>query len=236
MEFLEQFLDFVRQLTDPDRLATLLNSLGVLFYLLLFAVVFCETGLVVTPILPGDSMLFAVGAVASLPGANLSLTVILAALIVAAVGGDAVNYAIGYHVGPRVFSSERSRLFNKKHLLRTQAFYEKYGAKTIVLARFVPIVRTFAPFVAGIGKMRYFQFAVYNVTGGVAWVLLCVLAGYFFGNIEWVKRRFEIVLVAIVLLSVLPMVIEVFLVRRRRGAVAPTPSFPSSALERGEQL
>src|SRR5207253_2870161 len=149
----------------------------------LFIVVFCETGLVVTPVLPGDSMLFAVGAVAALPGANLSLVVILLALMAAAVLGDGVNYMIGYHVGPKVFSSERSRLFNKKHLLRTQAFYEKYGGKTIILARFMPIIRTFAPFVAGIGKMSYCRFALYNVTGGVAWVLVCVLAGYFFGNI-----------------------------------------------------
>jgi membrane-associated protein len=217
MEFVQQLLDLIRELTEPDRLAVLLNSLGPWFYLLLFAVVFCETGLVVTPILPGDSMLFAVGAVAALAGTNLDVTVILLTLIVAAVGGDAANYAIGYHVGPKVFTSERSRLFNKKHLLRTQAFYEKYGAKTIILARFVPIVRTFAPFVAGIGKMRYFQFALYNVIGGVAWVLLCVFAGYFFGNIEWVKRHFEAVLVAVVLVSVLPLGIEYFLARRRHA-------------------
>jgi membrane-associated protein len=218
MEFIEQVLDFIRVLTDPDRLAGLLNSLGLWFYLLLFVVVFCETGLVVTPILPGDSMLFAVGAVASLPGTNLSMVAIVSALILAAVGGDAVNYAIGYHVGPRVFASEKSRLFSKKHLLRTQAFYEKYGGKTIILARFVPIVRTFAPFVAGIGKMRYFQFALYNVIGGVAWVLLCVFAGYFFGNIGWVRAHFESVLIAVVLVSVLPIGIEYFLARRRAGA------------------
>jgi membrane-associated protein len=229
MEYLEQFLDLIRQLTDPDRLAALLHSMGALFYVLLFAVVFCETGLVVTPFLPGDSMLFAVGAVASLPGANLSLTVILVVLVVAAVGGDAVNYAIGFHAGPKVFCSERSWLFHKKHLLRTQAFYEKYGGKTIILARFIPIIRTFAPFVAGIGKMSYFRFALYNVTGGVAWVFLCVFSGYFFGNIAWIKAHFEMVLIAIVVISVLPMVLELFLARRR-GAL--TTSFPSSAWER----
>ena len=218
MEFIEQVLDFIRVLTDPDRLAGLLNSLGMWFYLLLFVVVFCETGLVVTPVLPGDSMLFAVGAVAALPGTNLSMVAIVSALILAAVGGDAVNYAIGYHVGPRVFTSEHSRLFNKKHLLRTQAFYEKYGGKTIILARFIPIVRTFAPFVAGIGKMSYFSFALYNVTGGVAWVCLCVFAGYFFGNIAWVRAHFESVLVAIVLVSVMPIAIEYLLSRRRAGA------------------
>ncbi|HMF14673.1 MAG TPA: DedA family protein [Gemmataceae bacterium] len=218
MELLQQLFDLIRELTDPDRLAALLHSMGAWFYVLLFVVVFCETGLVVTPILPGDSMLFAVGAVASLAGADLNLAIILLGLIAAAVGGDAANYAIGYHVGPRVFTSERSRLFNRKHLFRTQAFYEKYGAKTIILARFVPIVRTFAPFVAGIGKMRYFQFALYNVVGGVAWVLLCVLSGYFFGNVEWVKRHFEAVLVAVVLVSVMPIAVEYLLARRRQTA------------------
>jgi membrane-associated protein len=215
MEYVQQFLDFIRVLTDPDRLATLLQSMGAWFYVVLFVIVFCETGLVVTPFLPGDSMLFAVGAVASLSDAGLSLPALFLVLIVAAVGGDAVNYAIGYHVGPRVFSSERSRFFNKKHLLRTQAFYEKYGGKTIILARFIPIIRTFAPFVAGIGKMRYVKFAAYNVIGGVAWVLLCVFAGFFFGKFPWIRAHFEGVLVAIVVLSVLPMVIELILVRRR---------------------
>ena len=215
MEFLEQALDLVRQLTTPERLAELLNRLDVWFYAILFAVVFCETGLVVTPFLPGDSMLFAVGAVAALPASQLSLPTILLVLIVAAVLGDAVNYSIGYYVGPKVFASERSWLFNKKHLLKTQAFYEKYGPKTIVLARFVPIIRTFAPFVAGIGKMNYFRFASYNVIGGVAWVLICAGAGYCFGNIDWVKRHFEAVLVAIVVISVMPMAIEFVLALRR---------------------
>src|SRR5438552_3332093 len=134
MELLQQLLDLFHQLTDPDQLGKLVESMGVWFHVLLFIVVFCETGLVVTPVLPGDSMLFAVGAVAALPGANLSLVVILLALMAAAVLGDGVNYTIGYHVGPKVFSSERSRLFNKRHLLRTQAVYEKYGGKTIILA------------------------------------------------------------------------------------------------------
>jgi membrane-associated protein len=230
MDFIHQIVELISKLTDPDQLAILLQSMGAWFYIILFVVVFCETGLVVTPILPGDSMLFAVGAVASLADANLSLPILILMLIVAAVGGDAVNYAIGYHVGPRVFSSERSRLFNKKHLLRTQAFYEKYGGKTIILARFIPIIRTFAPFVAGIGKMRYVQFALYNVVGGVAWVLLCVCAGYFFGNIAWIRAHFEMVLVAIVFLSVLPMAIELVLARRRRGT--EKPELVSAAAER----
>jgi membrane-associated protein len=220
MELIQQALDLIRQLTNPDSLSQLLNSMGVWFYVLLFVVVFCETGLVVTPFLPGDSMLFAVGAVAALEGSQLSLPVLLAGLIAAAVLGDAVNYAIGYYVGPRVFSSEKSRLFNKAHLLRTQAFYEKYGGKTIILARFIPIIRTFAPFVAGIGKMSYWRFASYNVIGGVAWVLICVFAGYLFGTREWVKKNFEAVLVAIIFISVLPMIIEFILARRRKSALA----------------
>src|SRR5258708_1653282 len=167
------------------------------FYALLFLVVFAETGLVVTPILPGDSLLFAVGAVAAGTSSPLSLPLLLLLLVAAAVLGDAVNYAIGYRLGPRVFKYENSWLLNKKHLLRAQTFYEKYGSKTIILARFVPIVRTFAPFVAGIGKMEYRRFAFYNVIGAVLWVGLCVTAGYFFGNIPWVVSHFELVLVGI---------------------------------------
>src|SRR5262245_50724890 len=217
MELVQQLLDLFHRLADPDQLGLLVESMSVWFHFLIFAVVFCGTGLVVTPILPGDSMRFAVGAVAALPGAKLNLLVILLTLMAAAVIGDAVNYTIGYYVGPKVFVSERSRLFNKKHLLRTQAFYEKYGGKTIILARFMPIIRTFAPFVAGIGKMSYFRFALYNVTGGIAWVLLCVLAGYFFGNIPWVKSNFETVIIAIVLISIMPMLIELLLARRRNA-------------------
>jgi membrane-associated protein len=187
-------------------------------YAVLFLVVFCETGLVVTPFLPGDSLLFAVGALAAGAASGLSMPLLLAVIIAAAVLGDAVNYAIGYRVGPRVFKYERSRLFNRKHLLRAQEFYEKYGNKTIILARFVPIVRTFAPFVAGIGKMRYHQFALYNVVGAVAWVLICLFSGYFFGAQRWVKDHFEMVLVAIVVISVLPMVVEFLLAWRRSRA------------------
>ena len=147
---------------------------------------------------------------------GLSLPLLLGLLIVAAVLGDAVNYVIGYRLGPKVFKYENSWLLNKKHLLKAQAFYEKYGSKTIILARFVPIVRTFAPFVAGIGKMNYSRFGFFNVLGGVAWVAICTLSGYFFGGIGWIKEHFEAVVVAIILISVLPMVIEFFLARRRR--------------------
>src|SRR5437016_8489800 len=166
-----------------DWLQTQAGVLGPWVYLLLFVVVFCETGLVVTPILPGDSLLFAVGALAASNDSPLSLPLLFVILAAAAVIGDAVNYWIGFKLGPKVFKYERSWFFNKNHLLRAQEFYEKYGSKTIILARFVPIVRTFAPFVAGIGKMRYSRFFSYNVVGGVAWVLICVLAGYFFGQI-----------------------------------------------------
>ena len=201
-----------------QHLNTWAEYLGVWLYLLLFVIIFCETGLVVTPVLPGDSLLFAVGALASASGSGLSMAVLLVLLIAAAVLGDAVNYAIGYRLGPKVFKYERSRLFNKKHLLRAQEFYEKYGNKTIILARFVPIVRTFAPFVAGIGKMQYRRFALYNVVGAVAWVAICLFSGFFFGRIPWVTDNFEAVAVAIVVISVLPMAVEYVLARRRQAA------------------
>lgn len=213
MELLRQAIETLRHF-GPDQINSLAQSFGSWLYLILFAIIFAETGLVLLPFLPGDSLLFAVGAVAAHPDSpiNLLLTAIL--LIVAAVLGDAVNYAIGYHVGPAVFSSEKSRLLNKRHLTEAHDFYERYGSKTIILARFIPIVRTFAPFVAGVGRMNYFKFAVYNVVGGVAWVLLCLLSGWFFGNLPLVKKNFELVIIAIVVISVLPAVIEFF---RNRG-------------------
>jgi membrane-associated protein len=219
METIQYLLGLLHQLVDQKYLNHLAEQLGPWFYVLLFLIVFCETGLVVTPFLPGDSLLFALGAItaAAAPAVNLPLLILL--LIAAAVLGDAVNYAIGYLLGPKVFKYEGSWFFNKKHLLRAQEFYEKYGSKTIILARFVPIVRTFAPFVAGIGTMRYGRFFLYNVVGGVAWVLLCVLSGRFFGKTELVQKNFEVVLVAIVVISVLPMAVEVLLAWRRRAAL-----------------
>jgi membrane-associated protein len=189
-------------------------------YIVLFLIIFAETGLVVTPFLPGDSLLFALGAISADPGSPINLPLISGLLIVAAVLGDAVNYWVGYRLGPKVFTRENSRLLNKKHLLRAQEFYEKYGGKTIILARFVPIVRTFAPFVAGIGKMGYARFAIYNVVGAVAWVLICVVAGYYFGRIEFVQKRFELVIVAIIVISCIPMAVEFFLARRRAKRAA----------------
>jgi membrane-associated protein len=203
------------------HLHTMADQMGPWFYLLLFAIIFCETGLVVTPFLPGDSLLFAVGAVAA-GGSALSMPLLFGLLVVAAVVGDAVNYAIGYRLGPKVFKYEQSRLFNKKHLLRAQAFYEKYGSKTIILARFVPIVRTFAPFVAGIGKMRYPRFFLYNCVGAVAWVAICLWSGYYFGGLPWVKDHFELVVLAIVFISVLPMLVEFVLAWRQRVVLAKT--------------
>lgn len=196
------------QLKDPVFLNDLATKLGPWLYVVLFSVIFAETGLVAVPFLPGDSLLFAVGAVAASPTSKISLPLTAVLLVVAAIVGDAVNYWIGYKLGPKVFASEGSRLLNKKHLIEAQNFYDKHGGKTIILARFVPIIRTFAPFVAGVGRMNYGRFLIFNVVGGVSWVLICLLGGWFFGNLPWVQKNFELVLVAIVVISVLPVVIE----------------------------
>jgi membrane-associated protein len=226
---LDLIRDVWQHLTKPDQLEVWVTGMGPWLYIILFAVVFCETGLVVTPILPGDSMLFAVGVVTT---SGLNLWATLAVLIAAAVLGDAVNYFIGYYVGPAAFRSQRAWLLNPKHVVRAQQFYDKYGGKAIILARFVPIVRTFAPFVAGIGKMRYRKFFAYNVIGGAAWVLICVFAGRFFGGFEFVQLHFESVIVAIVLISVLPMAVEFVLAwrRRARGKASPQADAPQNHL------
>ena len=217
MDSLAQLLDVFLHL--DAHLAEWAGVLGPWLYAVLFLIVFCETGLVVTPFLPGDSLLFAAGALAAVEGSPLHLPWISALLVVAAVAGDALNYAIGRWVGPAVFTSERSRLLNRQHLVRTQLFYARHGGKTIFLARFVPIVRTFAPFVAGIGRMRYAYFASYNVTGALVWVLSFLCAGYWFGQLPAVKRNFHVVIVAIIVISVLPVVFE-WLRARRAGAAA----------------
>jgi membrane-associated protein len=223
MELLQNAIDFVRTHDLQEILNLLAAELGPWTYLLLFAIIFCETGLVVTPFLPGDSLLLAVGAVAAIPGSPLSLPLLLILLFAAAICGDNVNYWIGYRVGPRVFSSEKSRLFNKNYLLRAQEFYEKHGGKAIVLARFVPIIRTFAPFVAGIGKMNYRWFLFFSVTGGAAWVLIFVLGGYAFGTLPVVKRNFHLVIFAVIFVSLLPPIFEAYMARRRRLAEAALP-------------
>src|SRR5262249_29989794 len=217
LELIDIFLHLDRYLNDWVTL------MGAWLYLVLFAVIFCETGLVVTPILPGDSLLFAVGAIAAVEGSPLSLPLLLVLLIVAAVAGDAVNYTCGYYVGPRGFKSESSWLLNKKHLLRAQHFYEKHGGKTNIPGRLLPIIRTFAPFVAGIGKMRYSRFSSFNVIGGVAWVATFLVGGYVFGNTEVVKRNFHIVIVAIIFLSVLPIFIEWLNSRKRQPEPEAVP-------------
>jgi len=201
-----------------DYLGVWSQSMGGWLYLILFVVIFCETGLVVTPFLPGDSLLFAVGTLCSIDNNGspaVQIALVLPLLMSAAVLGDAANYSIGRALGPKVFSSETSKLLNKSHLLYTQGFYEKYGGKTIIIARFVPIVRTFAPFVAGIGKMRYSRFFSFNLIGAIAWVGLLVPAGYALGQVEFVRKRFEIVIFAIIGISLLPAVIEILRERRR---------------------
>jgi len=175
-------------------------------YLILFVVIFCETGLVVTPILPGDSLLFAVGAIASL--GSLKVEVLFISLSIAAILGDTVNYWAGNFIGPKVFHKEKVKFFKKEYLERTHKFYEKYGGKTIIIARFVPIIRTFAPFVAGIGTMSYLKFITYNVVGGILWIVVFVFGGYYFGNIPLVKRNFTIVILVIIFISILPGIIE----------------------------
>ena len=205
MELIKKFIELVLHL--DKHLDGLIQAYGPWIYVLFFLVVFCETGLVVTPILPGDSLLFAVGAFAARPD-GLNLWIILLTLSFAAVLGDTVNYGIGYRVGPKVFQRKQSRWFNPKHLEQTHAFYEKYGGKTIIFARFIPIIRTFAPFVAGIGRMTYSRFFAFNVVGGLVWVLMFVLGGYFFGNIPLVQKNFTAVILVIIAVSVLPPVIE----------------------------
>ncbi len=216
---MNQLLDIFLHL--DTHLGAMAASLGPWMYVILFLIVFCETGLVVTPFLPGDSLLFAVGALCAIDGSGLSLSVMMVLLIVAAITGDALNYAIGKRFGSAVFKSETSRLLNKQHLMHTQRFYEKHGGKTIILARFIPIVRTFAPFVAGIGKMSYSRFAMFNVTGALAWVIGFLGLGYAFGNMPVVKKQFHYVIVGIIVVSVMPAAIEFMRARREARAAKP---------------
>jgi membrane-associated protein len=204
MDLIHWFVDFFLHL--DQHLAEVIQRYGASTYALLFLIVFLETGLVVTPLLPGDSLLFAAGSFAGL--GILRFWPLFFLLCAAAILGDTVNYAIGARLGPRVFHYPKSRFFNPEHLKKTHAFYEKYGGKTIIIARFVPIVRTFAPFVAGIGAMSYARFLGYNLIGGVLWVSVCLFSGYFFGNLPLVKQNFSLVVIAIVFISLLPAVIE----------------------------
>lgn len=217
MELITQFIDVILHL--DAHLSQWSQMMGPWMYVLLFAIIFAETGLVVTPFLPGDSLLFAAGALCAIPEAGLNAMLLTVLLIVAGIIGDAVNYTVGHHLGPRVFTQDKGLLFNREHLVRTQKFYEKHGPFTIVIARFVPIVRTFAPFVAGIGKMSYTRFASYNVIGAIAWVTIFIWAGYIFGNVPAVKRNFHVVILAIIVISVIPVVVEFIKSRRQRPAV-----------------
>jgi membrane-associated protein len=210
---MQTIFTFIDVFVHLDRyLGLIIREFGVGSYLVVFAVIFCETGLVITPILPGDSLLFGLGYFASL--GSLQLEWLILTLSLAAIAGDTVNYWVGSAVGPRIFDREESRFFRKEYLDRTHRFYERHGGKTIIIARFMPIIRTFAPFVAGIGSMTYRRFLLYNVMGGIAWVSLFTLCGFYFGNIPAVKDNFTLVIIAIVVLSVLPGVIEYFRMRR----------------------
>lgn len=203
MELLTTFVDLMLHL--DTHLAALVVQYGAWVYAILFAIVFCETGLVVTPFLPGDSLLFVAGALAAAGGMQIGLLIVL--LVIAAVLGDAVNYGVGAWFGPKVFRWEGSRFFNRSAFDRTHAFYERHGGKTVIIARFMPLIRTFAPFVAGVARMRYARFAMFNVSGALLWVVSLTLAGYWFGNLPWVKQNLTLVILAIIAISLAPVAV-----------------------------
>ena len=213
MEFLIDFILHIDQ-----HMVNIVRDYHQWTYAILFVIIFCETGLVVTPFLPGDSMLFVAGAIAALPDMPLNVHWLVFVLFGAAVLGDSCNYMIGHFFGRRLFSNPNSKVFKQSYLDKTHEFYKKYGGKTIILARFVPIVRTFAPFVAGMGKMHYYYFMLYNLSGGILWVLLFCYAGYFFGDLPFVQQNLKLLIVAIVVISVMPAVIEVLRARMKNKA------------------
>ncbi|OVZ80421.1 DedA family protein [Yersinia intermedia] len=215
MEFIRFVIDFILHI--DVHLAELVAQYGIWVYAILFLILFCETGLVVTPFLPGDSLLFVAGALASLPSNDINVHVMVALMVTAAILGDAVNYTIGRVFGEKLFSNPDSKIFRRSYLEKTHEFYEKHGGKAIVLARFVPIIRTFAPFVAGMGKMSYRHFAAYNVIGALVWVLLFTYAGYLFGNVPIVQNNLKLLIVAIIVVSILPGVFEVWRHRRAQS-------------------
>lgn len=204
MDLINAFFDIFMHL--DKHLGGVIQTYGIWTYLILFLIIFCETGLVIAPILPGDSLLFAAGAFAAIGAIEVGWLFFL--LSIAAVAGDTLNYWIGRYMGPKIFHREKVRFLNREYLDRTHLFYEKHGGKTIIIARFMPIIRTFAPFVAGIGRMTYFHFIGYNVVGGIIWIASFVFGGYFFGNIPVVKRNFTLVIMVIIFLSILPGIIE----------------------------
>ncbi|MDQ5988671.1 MAG: Protein DedA [Syntrophus sp. SKADARSKE-3] len=213
MDIILKFIDLFVHL--DKYISTVLQMFGGWTYLIVFLVIFCETGLVVTPILPGDSLLFGLGTFAAKGDLDPWLLVMILSL--AAIIGDTVNYAIGKYIGPKVFQRANGYLFKKEYLDRTHEFYERHGGKTIIIARFVPIIRTFAPFVAGIGNMTYGRFISYNVIGGIAWVMTFVLGGYYFGNLHFVKQNFTLVIIAIIIVSIMPGIVEYIRQSRQRN-------------------
>ncbi len=215
MEYFADFLDIVLHL--DKHLAVLVEQYGVWVYAILFLIIFSETGFVVMPFLPGDSLLFVAGGLAALGGMDIGILV--ATLIAAAALGNMVNYQVGRYIGPRVFQWQNSRIFNKGALLKTQAFYERHGGKTLVISRFLPLLRTFAPFVAGVGAMNYLRFLAFNFLGAVAWVVLLTLAGYFFANLPWVKANLSLVIVGIIVVSLIPVAIGWWHERKAKHAV-----------------
>jgi membrane-associated protein len=207
MDLIHFFIDFILHI--DKHLDQMIITYGIWVYVILFLIVFCETGLVVTPFLPGDSMLFVAGALAARATNELDVVILCIVLVAAAIIGDSTNFEIGKIFGQKLFSKPNSKIFKQEYLHKTHEFYKKYGGKTIILARFVPIVRTFAPFVAGMGRMHYYYFISYNVIGALAWVLIFTLAGYFVGNVEWVQSNLKLLIVAIILVSILPAVFEI---------------------------
>jgi membrane-associated protein len=222
LDLIKKLIDFILHI--DVHLAEIIADFGVWTYGILFLIIFAETGLVVTPFLPGDSLLFAAGAFCAKPETGLNVHLMAVLLFVAAVIGDSLNYAIGARLGPAVFKREDSRFLRRKHLERAHAFFEKYGGRAIILARFVPIVRTFVPFVAGVGHMDYRRFLLFNVVGGFIWIYFLTYAGYLFGGAEFVQKNFKLVILAIIFLSVLPMVFEAWRAWREARAAAPASS------------
>lgn len=216
MEIPYLIIDFILHI--DKYLKIIIESFGIWSYLILFVIVFCETGLVVTPFLPGDSLIFAAGAFAAIGAFDVSLLILT--FCAAAIIGDNVNYWIGHFIGPKIFHRENVRFLNRKHLDRTHEFYEKYGAMTVILARFTPIIRTFMPFVAGIGRMTYPRFLIFDVIGGIAWPSIFITLGYFFGNLPFVKKYFSVVILAIVLISVTPIMYEIVKMRLKKNGAA----------------
>jgi membrane-associated protein len=218
LELLLQLVDIV--LHVDKYLNIIIQSFGMWSYLILFIIVFCETGLVVTPFLPGDSLLFAAGALAAIGAFDVTTVIIVFAS--AAIIGDNVNYWIGHYIGPKIFHKENVPFLNKKYLDRTHAFYEKHGGKTVIMGRFIPIIRTFMPFVAGLGRMTYPRFLVYDISGGIAWPSIFVLSGYFFGNIPFVKKYFSLVIIAIIVISVIPIIYQIIRMRFQKPGTIDT--------------